>query len=456
MHTYVAAAAAALTVLTGVAQAEFAMPTDAPVERLVRNAKAYIRQHPEDPSGYYVLGRIHYLAWSIKTGHVPVWRDEKPGEKPRVVPDAHLFDAGYRARYTEAKRRALAEFGVEAEADLPTAKHGEYARRLNAIQQQLRKENWKPKQVDQAKLDQHAAHALHNFRKAIRLEADNGLYHLGLASLAEQYARRAGELKLPYSNETKLPETEAEFVRQWRTVALEHFVKAFNASVEADGKLAYRPLDGIQSLVSYRAAEGYMRVVKALGDVKGGELVARMDAHVKQLNGLKHGPITPIVFTFAPHDSIADLLAPAVTVDFDLDGTGRDQRWPWVRPDTAILVWDPAGRGQITSGRQLFGSVTWWVLPGDGYRAMDLLDDDRDGELAGEELRGLAAWFDRNANGVSDRGEVVPIERLPIRSLSVYATDRQGRHAFNERGLRLRDGTTRPTYDWVAQPVEPR
>ncbi|MBT3202234.1 MAG: hypothetical protein HN350_20220, partial [Phycisphaerales bacterium] len=49
-------------------------------------------------------------------------------------------------------------------------------------------------------------------------------------------------------------------------------------------------------------------------------------------------------------------------VRFDLDGDGRAQSWPWVKPTTGILVWDPSGQGRITSGQQLFGSVTIWMF----------------------------------------------------------------------------------------------
>jgi len=65
-------------------------------------------------------------------------------------------------------------------------------------------------------------------------------------------------------------------------------------------------------------------------------------------------------------------------VTFESGGDGVARSWPWVRADTALLVWDPRGAGRIDSGRQLFGSATWWLLWPSGYRALEALDDDGD------------------------------------------------------------------------------
>jgi hypothetical protein len=89
----------------------------------------------------------------------------------------------------------------------------------------------------------------------------------------------------------------------------------------------------------------------------------------------------------------------------------------------------------------------------DGYHALDALDDNRDGELSGNELKGLSLWFDRNSNGVSDPGEVVPIEKTGIAAISVRATSRSGDSPCNMAGLRMQDGRVLPTYDWVTTPA---
>ena len=81
---------------------------------------------------------------------------------------------------------------------------------------------------------------------------------------------------------------------------------------------------------------------------------------------------------------------------------------------------------------------------------MDVLDDDRDGQLAGSELAGLAVWFDRNANGISESGDVIPIESLGIASLATRATSTEDGSPANRSGLSMSDGRVLPTYDWIA------
>ena len=205
------------------------------------------------------------------------------------------------------------------------------------------------------------------------------------------------------------------------------------------------------TLVSYEAGQVYKKLVaerEATAEEK--TQIAEIDKHLAALKNKPHGEVTPIVFHLEHPKPLVDLLDAAKVVRFDLDGDGHVERRPWVRPDAAILCWDPAGTGRIASGKQLFGSVTFHLYPGDGYTAMNLLDDDRDGELAGSELRGLALWFDRNGNGRSDEGEVVPIEKTPVRSLSVRAISREEGAPANPTGLILRDGRVLPTYDWIA------
>jgi len=177
-----------------------------------------------------------------------------------------------------------------------------------------------------------------------------------------------------------------------------------------------------------------------------------MQKRLKPLENLG-GPITPIIFSLAPTQNIETLLDPSKTVTFNLDGTGRPQSWPWLKPTTSILVWDPKSTGQITSGKQLLGSVTWWIFWPDGYHALDALDDNRDGQLTGEELKGLAIWTDKNANGKSDPGEVISLESAGVTALETRATAADGQSPMNAIGLRTKDGQLLPTWDWVVHPA---
>ena len=170
---------------------------------------------------------------------------------------------------------------------------------------------------------------------------------------------------------------------------------------------------------------------------------------MRRLEAKSLAPVTPIIFSLDRAAALDDLLDSSHAVSFNLDGTGRPQRYIWLKPDTAILVWDPKHEAAITSGHRLFGTVTFQMLLSDGYRALDMLDDNRDGQLSGEELVGLALWFDSNGDGISQPAEVIPIESTDILAIAVRFTNHVGDSPANPLGLRLRDGRLLPTYDWT-------
>jgi hypothetical protein len=242
--------------------------------------------------------------------------------------------------------------------------------------------------------------------------------------------------------------------RYWREAAIKKYHDAYERARETDAKITHRPLAGLNSLVSYEAGTGYLELI-GTREQSDAEVNTAADVrrHLDMLKNKRRGPITPIIFSLDRHAPLADLLAPEHVVQFDLDGDGHAEPRSWLAADTAILVWDPLRTGHITSGKQLFGSVTFHLYPGDGYTAMNLLDDDRDGELSGQELRGLAIWQDRNSNGVSDVGEVTPVERTTIVGLLVKPQVPDAARLHHPFGLRLDDGRRLPTYDWVAPAV---
>ncbi len=136
-------------------------------------------------------------------------------------------------------------------------------------------------------------------------------------------------------------------------------------------------------------------------------------------------------------------------VAFDYGGAGDLRAQGWLTPDAAWLVWDPEWRGQVRTGFDMIGQRTWSVVWGDGFDALRALDDNRDGELTGGELRGLALWRDENGDGVSDPGEVLPANVHGIAALSLRrASERPGLVTAPE-GVRFEDGHTRPLYDWT-------
>ena len=238
--------------------------------------------------------------------------------------------------------------------------------------------------------------------------------------------------------------------RLWQLQTVDLYYEAC-ASASRDELRTGAGMHGLEGLVTQEAADAFERLVNKWELADPYRLAVVKDIRREALEVPR--AVTPIIFSLSALAPLESLLAPETVVRFDLDGTGREQSWPWVSPEASILVWDPEETVEVTSGRQLFGSVTWWLFFDDGYRAMDALDDNRDGELAGDELAGLGVWTDANSNGISDPGEVVPIGLAGIKAISCRQTDTTMGMPANLTGLRMTDGRVLPTYDWVATEV---
>lgn len=158
--------------------------------------------------------------------------------------------------------------------------------------------------------------------------------------------------------------------------------------------------------------------------------------------------VTPVVVPLAdaPFARLIDRVSP---VAFDFAGTGDRRAQGWLTPDAAWLVWDPEWRGQVRSGFDMIGQRTWAVFWSDGFEALRALDDNRDGELTGGELGGLALWRDANSNGVSDDGEVLPANVHGIAALSVRGETQRPGLMVAPNGVRFDNGRARPLYDWT-------
>jgi len=431
-------------VWAGVAAGRFARPEYVPAERLIENAAAYIKEEPNDPSGYYILARIHYLAFVNKAFLVGTFDEQRASS---LLPYWWWEDYLSGARRAEATRIALAEFGLKSVADLTNDNRSAFYERVWAIEDELRTQGLQPERPGEKQLLEHAAAAQWNFYQAIARDPNNALYYLGQASLGEQYVE--------YFNETSPVLMPALL----RTIVLDGvkqtYLTAYELAIQEDLEREYRPLGGLREIVSYEAGNAYVRLWEAEADIPPAiqEKIAGIKASLAVLDELPLGAITPVVFSLQGGTSLADLLAPARVVPFDLNGDGVVERRPWVKPTTGFLAWDSDRDGRITSGRELFGSVTWWLFFPNGYRALDVLDDNRDGALTGAELKGLSVWFDRNSNGTSDAGEVVSTDSLGIAAISTRPTGTDGKSPMHAAGIRLKDGRTFPTYDWITPPT---
>ncbi|MDW8029008.1 MAG: hypothetical protein RMK94_11520 [Armatimonadota bacterium] len=281
------------------------------------------------------------------------------------------------------------------------------------------------------------------------LKPNEALYWLGLGWVLEQGIKFADKLPAPFLEKPKIVSAE-----DWLKEALKAYQQAFRLSIKND--LARRGfLSGSLGLPSGSIAQEAGEAILRLQEGRKLGIAERLELQKikREVDALKGKPraITPIIFPIESPLPISSLVSQR-SVIFDLDGDGIKERWQWVNSQAAFLVWDRERTGQINSGLQLFGSVTWWMFWRDGYEALAALDDDGNGWLEGKELDGIFVWHDKNSNGVSEQGEVLSIERFGIVRISVKAKGRDGEVLLNPKGIQLRDGRFLPTYDWVSKP----
>ena len=178
----------------------------------------------------------------------------------------------------------------------------------------------------------------------------------------------------------------------------------------------------------------------------------RIEAHIKKMNAIPQA-VTPLIFPLDGQRTLAEVTRNTKPVRFNLSAEVKPRLWNWVTPNTGILVWNPEGTSAITSGKQLFGSVTWWIFWKNGFEPLAALDDNRDGLLSGSELNGIGIWQDKNSNGRSDAGEVVRIEAWGVKRIAVRSMGLHNGVPSHPQGIELQDGTTRPLYDWTPHSI---
>ncbi|MCE2965029.1 MAG: pilus assembly protein TadG-related protein, partial [Alphaproteobacteria bacterium] len=121
-----------------------------------------------------------------------------------------------------------------------------------------------------------------------------------------------------------------------------------------------------------------------------------------------------------------------------------------------LLVWDEKGDGVITTAAQLFGNYTFGKRWPEGYTALHSLDSDKNGNVSGDELKHIRIWFDDNANGVSEPGEVKDLAAVGVTTLYTVPDRKDIKTGFihAKRGYdRVVDGktVTLPSVDWAAK-----
>lgn len=269
----------------------------------------------------------------------------------------------------------------------------------------------------------HLELAITHHRRALALMPGNGAVRLGLAWCLQQAGR----------TDDAIGEYRAAIAAAWPD----------------EGRTSVVGLGG-HTIVA--EAAGYL--MPLLDPVRDAREIATLRTRVAELGRLPV-PITPIVVDLDDTRDARALLDERARVSFDLDGRGRARSWDWVTPRAAWLVWDPRQTGRITSGTQLFGAVTFLMAWTTGYDALAALDDDDDGWLTGPELQGVALWRDADGNATSDAGEVRPVQQHGIVAIATRGLPGDGGRVAARApvGVRLADGSTRPTVDLVLHPA---
>lgn len=383
--------------------AKWARGTEVPLERLLKNTTEYIARNPNDAQGYYLMGRLHSLAYATEMKEIPVFNDKAGNQLP----------------------------------SLPSY--------MSVIPPRSGK---KPDSLT-AQAKEHLRKSIENYQKATELAPNDAVSFLGLAWVLEDGAVFASRVKA-------FPKEKKADTLFWKEKSLTAYRQAYGLTIKGD--LKKRGLGpGANEALSVEAGEAILRLMKSRkpSAAEQQELseIEKNIATVRQ----KPRAITPIIFPLDSARSLQSLLAENQATRFNLAGDDRLSLWPWVRANTGILVWDGQQTGRIESGRQMFGSVTWWMSWRDGYQPMMMLDDNHDGWLTDQELRGIAVWQDHNSNGVSDAGEVKPVQAYGIEAIAVTPepqTDLANDNVpQNLHGLRMRDGSFLPTYDWTPQEI---
>ena len=440
------------------ANALFETPRTVPLAELLDHAREYLKRNPNDSAAFYRLARIRYLAFTYGLESFPVYgRDDGLNSRKTIPGIPERYEEAWRdtaesARLEEAKKLALSELGIEQEASMQREQREALKIASERHFKSLKLRGWTPQQIAPRIRIAHAVAAHSAFNEAIRLNSKEPLFHMGRVSLLKQFR--------DWSESTKPGELPATLAGITDRDLMSGFWDAYSTARELLNNAAKTPVEFSRAEVCFEASVGYAELAQLhfndLSDDERARFVQLEDGlklaeSISEKN--KHRIITPIIFCLNPVKQFDELLDAERVVQFDLRGYGPKQSWTWVKPDTGFLVWDPERSGVIDSGQQMFGSYTWQIFWRDGYEAMSVLDADDNGILEEAELDRLSVWFDRDGNGVSSPGEVVPVNLLEIAGLRTQATSKGANHVSNPNGLILQSGQELPTWDWLTSPV---
>jgi hypothetical protein len=465
--------AATVAIAAASASGKFKQVPEAPVKRLLANLARHLEKAPDDPHLLYLAGRTHAIAYAQGEDAKAHVESESANNKEDVLPvfwtrrsdllrftgeaDAVRFDhlrEGVRLlRRAGELATVAADPKPESDDDRPLLFLGlawllddgsRFAPRLG------HPEGVEPKdalpEAERAAIDVDIA------RLGAKEEGERDAAYAALRkSLPRCWPRLVANAEA--RNETVRAKVGELLTRWWRDLALDAYRRTLELTSASD--LKDHGLEGTFT-ISREAANAVLRLLDDFPDRDTAKKErAAVEAHLKRLDERDRGgfAITPMIFPIARDARLAELFPDGRTSAFDVAGDGVARRWPWPSADAGFLVWAPDPSKPVASGRQLFGSRTWWIFWRDGYEPLSMLDDDGDGRLSGAELDGVCVWRDADRDGVCGEGELKPVADYRIAWIAVASNGTEDGVPANDRGIGFVDGETRPTYDWTPRSV---
>lgn len=382
---------------------------EVPIDRLLANLEANAQKLPEAQK-WRAIGRLHLLAYLRQAGALPVYRD-RPGDIAEgQIGDCETLDAQSQGRGPRD--------------NFPPAKPGE---KCEARSYTLGPRREAPGALDDVRppADRHLSASISAYQRARALEPRNLRTRVALAFGYDRAMRPASALQ------------ELRFAARQGLHLLPS--PSISGPVSSDWEM-HAVLSEAQAHLALIARSRSDRRLAV-------KLKARLDASPPAIY------VTPILVPLMAQSSFEQLVDLTSEVSFDYSGQGVPLKAGWLKPEAGWLVWDPKEQQKVTSGFQLFGSVTWVSSWDNGYRALGSLDDNGDGRISGGELKGLSVWQDGNQNGVSDAGEVRPVSAYSIVSLNYNHVRISKDYWESAGGVTFSSGETRSTFDWQIRPA---
>ena len=369
-------------------------PEYVPVDRLIKNVSAVLKAKPQDPDQLFLLARLHSLAYAKNGRDTPVY---------------------FRKRGDHSSRFSIAPWiGIQLEVARTKLSNTRLA---------------------------HLRKSYLTYMQVVELKPNASLPKLGWAWVsgeAAKYPKQTANFGAPQTMTAEKFTDQAIKLYREIVAAYVPVITHEDRWVGADDEPAYEAAKNLLPLLNSETLLDGMTLVYERARLR--KLMLDYEA--------QPGLFSPIIFPLVP-TPVNRLIDPARTTTFDIAADGIPRQWPWVAPQTAFLAWDPAGTGVIKDGTQLFGNRTFNMFFRDGYAALASLDNNHDGWLTGIEIRGIVVWHDRNQNGVSDRGEVLPAGRLGLTAIRTKSNGYAGGMLAASTGIRFLSGQTVPTYDWL-------